>query len=283
MARPLRKLLFLAFLSASTVAALAVTHPRLTGPVTKWSGDDVALATAWLLAMVLSAWLAVVCGAGVVALARRDRRAAIRIARFGPAFVRRVVEAAVVVMCTVGPATAANAATVHPRPPVVVHVNADGTMEVERSGVRPVEPGRATNVADEPVVRAPIPAPTTPTTAARPSSTPRTPASPVPRSVARPPATAHVSRPRRADVTTHADAAPVSVAGTTRHVVQHGESLWTIARQTVATADHRAVGSDQIAPYWRRVVAANRNTLRSGNPSLIFAGEIVALPPIPAA
>ena len=165
MARPLRKLLFLAFLSASTVAALAVTHPRLTGPVTKWSGDDVALATAWLLAMVLSAWLAVVCGAGVVALARRDRRAAIRIARFGPAFVRRVVEAAVVVMCTVGPATAANAATVHPRPPVVVHVNADGTMEVERSGVRPVEPGRATNVADEPVVRAPIPAPTTPTTA----------------------------------------------------------------------------------------------------------------------
>jgi len=270
MARPLRKLLFLAFLSASTVAALAVTHPRLTGPVTKWSGDDVALATAWLLAMVLSAWLAVVCGAGVVALARRDRRAAIRIARFGPAFVRRVVEAAVVVMCTVGPAPAANAATVHPRPPVVVHVNADGTMEVERSGVRPVEPGRATNVADEPVVRAPIPAPTTPTTAARPSSTPRTPASPV-------------SRPRRADVTTHADAAPVSVAGTTRHVVQHGESLWTIARQTVATADHRAVGSDQIAPYWRRVVAANRNTLRSGNPSLIFAGEIVALPPIPAA
>jgi hypothetical protein len=33
-----------------------------------------------------------------------------------------------------------------------------------------------------------------------------------------------------------------------------------------------------IAEYWERVVALNRATLRSGNPSLIFPGEIVALP-----
>ncbi len=34
-----------------------------------------------------------------------------------------------------------------------------------------------------------------------------------------------------------------------------------------------------IARYWQAVIAANRTTLRSGDPNLIFPGELVTLPP----
>jgi nucleoid-associated protein YgaU len=55
------------------------------------------------------------------------------------------------------------------------------------------------------------------------------------------------------------------------HVVAAGESLWTIAAARVAP------GAD-VAPYWARVVDANRQSLRSGNPNLIYPGEVVELP-----
>jgi nucleoid-associated protein YgaU len=55
------------------------------------------------------------------------------------------------------------------------------------------------------------------------------------------------------------------------HVVAAGESLWTIAAARIAP------GTD-VAPYWARVVEANRSTLRSGHPNLIYPGEAIALP-----
>jgi nucleoid-associated protein YgaU len=54
------------------------------------------------------------------------------------------------------------------------------------------------------------------------------------------------------------------------HVVQPGENLWQIAR-TVA-------GASDVMPYWHALVAENQATLRSGNPNLIFPGEILRLP-----
>jgi hypothetical protein len=63
------------------------------------------------------------------------------------------------------------------------------------------------------------------------------------------------------------------------HVVKPGDNLWQIARaEVIRTGDTDRPGDAQIARYWRRVVAANRTTLRSGDPSLIFPGEVVALP-----
>ena len=38
------------------------------------------------------------------------------------------------------------------------------------------------------------------------------------------------------------------------------------------------VPNDAIARYWQRLIAANRTTLRSGDPSLIFPGEVITLP-----
>jgi LysM domain len=63
------------------------------------------------------------------------------------------------------------------------------------------------------------------------------------------------------------------------YVVRSGDNLWRIARAEVTRAggDTRPDGAT-IDRYWRRVVAANRGTLRSGDPSLIYAGEVVTLP-----
>ena len=63
------------------------------------------------------------------------------------------------------------------------------------------------------------------------------------------------------------------------HVVVAGDNLWRIAAnelaRTTGVADRRIARS---FPYWRAVIDANRATLRSGDPSLIFPGEIVTLP-----
>jgi hypothetical protein len=62
-------------------------------------------------------------------------------------------------------------------------------------------------------------------------------------------------------------------------VVAPGDNLWRIAAARIAQDRPAAPTDAEIAPYWRRVVDANRPTLRSGDPNLVFPGEIVTLPP----
>jgi hypothetical protein len=62
------------------------------------------------------------------------------------------------------------------------------------------------------------------------------------------------------------------------HVVVAGDNLWTIAAARLADEHGTHPSSAQIVPYWRAVIAANVGTLRSGNPNLIFPGEVVELP-----
>lgn len=60
-------------------------------------------------------------------------------------------------------------------------------------------------------------------------------------------------------------------------VVEKGDHLWKIsARQLDGQA-----ANGEIAPYWRRVVEVNTPRLKSGDPDLIYPGEIVELPAIP--
>ncbi len=57
-------------------------------------------------------------------------------------------------------------------------------------------------------------------------------------------------------------------------VVERGDHLWKIAARHL-----EQTGSDQpIAPYWRSVVEINRDELRSGDPDLVYPGEVVLLP-----
>lgn len=58
------------------------------------------------------------------------------------------------------------------------------------------------------------------------------------------------------------------------HVVAPGESLWRVAAARIGSEDPRRVG-----PYWRRLVAVNRD-LPSGDPDLIHPGLRLRLPPI---
>lgn len=56
-------------------------------------------------------------------------------------------------------------------------------------------------------------------------------------------------------------------------VVAKGDHLWKISARHLGTDT-----DDEIAPYWREVVEVNAPQLRSGDPDLIFPGEVVELP-----
>ena len=63
-------------------------------------------------------------------------------------------------------------------------------------------------------------------------------------------------------------------------VVESGDHLWKISdRHLQATMGHNPT-SREILPYWRKVIETNRPTLRSGDPDLIYPGEVVRLPAV---
>jgi LysM repeat protein len=67
------------------------------------------------------------------------------------------------------------------------------------------------------------------------------------------------------------------------HTVVAGDNLWRIAAATLAAASGQQpekVAAAEIVPYWQRLIAANQGRLRSGDPDLIYPGEVVILPPL---
>ena len=64
------------------------------------------------------------------------------------------------------------------------------------------------------------------------------------------------------------------------HIVAKGDNLWTIAAAHLATAGESPTSSKLLGEYWRRVIEHNQATLRSGDPNLIYPGEVIALPPV---
>lgn len=67
-----------------------------------------------------------------------------------------------------------------------------------------------------------------------------------------------------------------SRSGTTTRqvVVARGDHLWGISAGHLGA---QATDSE-IAPYWREVVTVNTPRLRSGDPDLIYPGEVIELP-----
>ena len=229
-------------LVAAPVALLIATRPGEPGRAATGSADQLLRTACWTLACACTAWLAITMFVCIVAFVRVDAAAAWRVAGGAPPIVRRVLQTVFAGAVAVAPMTSDTTPA-----PIHVHAGADGRL------VR----GRAR------------PASTTTTTSAAPTTTSTTPAASVP--LSEPLAQPAPVRRRR----------PRAVAATPEHahVVRAGDNLWSIARAEVvrATGDARP-GDAIIAAYWQRVIALNRATLRSGNPSLIFPGEIVALP-----
>jgi hypothetical protein len=73
--------------------------------------------------------------------------------------------------------------------------------------------------------------------------------------------------------------APASFEAT-EIVVRPGDHMWALAEQRLSAVRGRVVSDSEIAPYWLQVVAINLSSIRSGDPDLIFPGEVLALPAI---
>ena len=76
-----------------------------------------------------------------------------------------------------------------------------------------------------------------------------------------------------------APAAPPT-SPSTEHRVVPGDNLWAIAAAQLATRLGRRPTEPEVARYWAVVVDVNRARVRSGDPDLIFPGEMIALPPL---
>ena len=75
---------------------------------------------------------------------------------------------------------------------------------------------------------------------------------------------------------------PITVSATNHHrvVVAVGDHLWKISSRHLKTA---TVETSDVATYWRAVIDLNRDDLRSGNPDLIYPGEVISLPSVSSA
>lgn len=66
----------------------------------------------------------------------------------------------------------------------------------------------------------------------------------------------------------------------TTYVVEPTDNFWRIAEEHLRQSVGRSVTEDEVAQYWVRVVEANRDTIRSGDPDLIHPGERITLPEV---
>ena len=79
----------------------------------------------------------------------------------------------------------------------------------------------------------------------------------------------------------HRSVAPAAATAPSTVTVHRGDHLWAIAAKRLRDTLGSPVTNVEITDYWLRVIAANRPTLRSGDPDLIYPGETVSLPPVP--
>lgn len=63
-------------------------------------------------------------------------------------------------------------------------------------------------------------------------------------------------------------------------IVTEGDHLWSLAERRVSDVLGRPAADHEVAPYWREVVSSNPE-IRSGDPDVIYPGEVIVLPPMP--
>jgi nucleoid-associated protein YgaU len=59
-------------------------------------------------------------------------------------------------------------------------------------------------------------------------------------------------------------------------VVERGDHLWKISQRHLANHSPGLA----VAPYWIEVIEVNTPSLRSGDPDLIYPGEVIQLPEV---
>ncbi len=64
--------------------------------------------------------------------------------------------------------------------------------------------------------------------------------------------------------------------------VESGDSFWSIAAEILETAWQRPPSEDEIDPFWRALVLANRARLVvEDDPDLVLPGQVFDVPPVP--
>lgn len=165
----------------------------------------------------------------------------------------------------------------HPAPPRLVPLvpmasSTSPTTSMTNAIPSTVPPTTPATRPAEPVTE-PVTAPTNPTPPAVSSpSTPSTPAGPSP--TASPPAVRTGTKPKGPPT---ADAVP----GIRVRIVRPGDDLWSIAADVVGGQLGRPASDREIAGYWLRLIATNRDLLPfPDEPGLIFPGEAITLPSV---
>jgi hypothetical protein len=62
------------------------------------------------------------------------------------------------------------------------------------------------------------------------------------------------------------------------YFVQRGDNLWTIASTELFRVNGVEPTAREVRTYWLTLIAENRSRLVSGDPNLIYAGEVLVLP-----
>lgn len=60
--------------------------------------------------------------------------------------------------------------------------------------------------------------------------------------------------------------------------VVSGDNLWNVSKRHLAALTGRTPSDGEIHRYWRRVIDLNLGLLRSGDPDLIYPGEVILMP-----
>ncbi len=66
----------------------------------------------------------------------------------------------------------------------------------------------------------------------------------------------------------------------TSYTVVPGDNFWAIAKAHVQSNTGHEPNNAEVANYWVKLIEANKATIRSGDPDLIFPGEVFTLPPL---
>jgi hypothetical protein len=246
----------------------------LGGWVATTTPEEAVATTLRLVALVLAWWLLVTTVlytlgrvAGLVGLVRSVEWATLPL-------VRRLADRAAAVSLAVMTVAAPAVAVIAPLPGVE---HTSGAQTAEDPDLAPPfpQPPRVTRVSPPgtvPALPPPIPLPQsgevayTPTPVGSDGTWAPPLAPPVRRAVIR----AGASSPAQQQVEVPSE-----------HVVVPGDNLWIISERHFEQVTGREDLSDrEVADYWVAVIEANRNRVRSGDPDLIYPGELIVLPPI---
>lgn len=61
-------------------------------------------------------------------------------------------------------------------------------------------------------------------------------------------------------------------------VVKSGDHIWKISKESLGEKLHREPRNGEVHPYWLETIEINLDSLRSGDPDLIYPGEELLLP-----